>query len=357
MLPDNIRISYVPYRLRFKEPGGTSRGILTEKLTFFIRIANADDPSMVGYGEVPFFPGLSKELPEELEAALRSFIAVSSPAGLRSLSPPSSLVFGLEQACSSFGLQGKGLVFPSPFTEGRSGIEINGLIWMGSPDVMRRRVEEKLEQGFRCIKIKIGAIDWEEELNLIRFVRRQGGPALSIRVDANGAFSPADCLPRLNQLADLGVHSIEQPVRQGNLEAMKRLCAVSPVPIALDEELIGIPVGPERSRLLDFVRPQFLILKPALCFGFTGALDWIRRAAEMDIGWWITSALESSVGLDAIAQFTGSLGPSLPQGLGTGNLFTNNFASPLRLSSDRLSYTGSPVPYASELESLDWIGL
>lgn len=347
-----FKLSYCPYNLVFKEPGGTSRGVLKEKFTYFIRLRDMENPEATGYGEAPVFPGLSKESASDIEALLKS--SRSELIHIDNLTEISSLAMGLETALQDIHNGSKSIYFPSSFVEGKGYITINGLIWMGSFSKMRERIVEKLRMGFQCIKIKIGAISWADELDLIRFVRETGGNDLTIRVDANGGFSAKNCLPKLEQLSKLGVHSIEQPIPAGNLKEMKEICSKSPIPVALDEELIGLPVGHGRSELLDYVKPQFVILKPALCFGFRGAADWIERAEKSGIGWWITSALESSVGLDAITQFTARLSPAIPQGLGTGSLFTNNFHSPLRLEGERLRFEGPSGAYRKELERLPW---
>lgn len=353
--PLAIKISWYPYRLVFKEPGGTSRGILKEKLTYFIRIADADNPSKVGYGEVAVFPGLSRETLEDVETALKKLVKRNTFEEAEIIAGSiSSVSFGMEQAKASLLGSDTGILFPSSFTEGKNEIIINGLVWMGDFETMVNRAFEKLEAGFSCIKIKIGAINWEDELHLIKMVREKGGPDITIRLDANGAFEPSVCLARLEALAPFNIHSIEQPLRQGLLNEMAEICSRSPIPIALDEELIGLPPGDGRSRLLECINPQYLVLKPALCFGFSGAEDWIRRAVDLNIGWWITSALESSVGLNAIAQFVGTLQHVLPQGLGTGCLFTNNFPSPLYLNGERMLYKGPSEIYYSQLSLLPW---
>lgn len=352
----DLKLEYLPYHLKFREPAGTSRGILIEKLTYLIRISQREHPECVGYGEVPVFPGLSAESPEEVLLRLKTIAATGLSLEDTIKEEMSSVQMGLETALLNLKNGGGALVFDSPFTNnpGRNGIEINGLIWMGNFNKMRERVDEKLSRGFRCIKIKIGAIDREEELELIRYVRDKGGSTLSIRLDANGAFTPEESISRLEELAHYGIHSIEQPIRPGNPEEMRKICRDSPIPVALDEELIGLSIGPERDELLDFIKPQYIILKPALCFGFTGARDWITRAGERGMGWWITSALESSVGLNAIAQFTATLQPKLPQGLGTGNLFINNLPSTLSLKGDRLHFSGEGDCMMEALSHLPW---
>ncbi|MCH5217151.1 MAG: o-succinylbenzoate synthase [Muribaculaceae bacterium] len=350
-----MRFAYAPYRLVFKQPAGTSRGVLHEKATYFVRISEADNPAHAGYGEVPFFEGLSSESETELIACLQRLLSCTT---LEELQYPgntvSSLTFGLEQALAQY-QRPDSLIFPSSFTEGMRQIRINGLIWMGNREEMRQRIIEKLAAGFHCIKVKIGAIDWQSELSLLNLLRCEGGEGLTIRVDANGGFDESNCMSRLEDLAALGVHSIEQPVRAGQTRLMAEICRESPVPVALDEELIGILPGERRAELLSAIKPQYIILKPALCYGFSGALDWIARAGQLGIGYWITSALESSVGLTAIAEFTGTLGLEGPQGLGTGSLYTNNFASPLSLDGECLTYSGPADIYYNDLKKLPWI--
>ena len=350
-----MRLAYCPYTLHFREEAGTSRGIHTEKPTFLLKLWDETDPAIAGYGEAAVFPGLSPEANESYEwkiAELMANIALGKPTDL---SRHSSLQFGLEQAILDLSNGGRGIYFPSPFTEGKSEIVINGLVWMGNAKQMTRRLEEKISLGFECIKIKVGAIGWDDELNLIKKIRQiADGDRITIRVDANGGFDMDSCMVRLKQLADLGVHSIEQPLPARNHELMKFLCEISPLPIALDEDLIGIPTSRERRELLEFVRPHYIVLKPALCGGFSGAREWMATADNLGIGYWITSALESSVGLDAIAQFTATLGLSVPQGLGTGNLYTDNFLSPLHLEADRLRFTGPSDAFRRQLEQLPW---
>lgn len=355
MFPSSVRVAFARYRLIFKFPAGTSRGVLREKLTFFLRVDDASDPANRTYGEVPFFEGLSAESLREVEKALHTLIKIESFEDLQRPTGISSLDFGLEQVVRSFQSSSPGILFHSPFSEGRKSISINGLIWMGEYDTMKKRLEEKIRDGFECIKIKIGAISWDDELRLLRFVRDKMGSEVSIRVDANGAFSAANVMRRLEDLAPFGIHSIEQPVRHGNAELMRKVCADSPVPVALDEELIGIPISDDRSGLLEFIRPHYIVLKPSLCFGFGGASDWMDRADKLGIGHWITSALESSVGLNALAQFTGTLNPQMSQGLGTGALYTNNFPSPLRLEGSRLNFVGPAEVYYPALDGLNWI--
>lgn len=350
-----MRLAYAPYILKFRQPAGTSRGVLTEKPTFFIKVYDESDPSKFGIGECSVFPGLSPEADGNYGYKLMELFANMALGRDTDLSRHSSIVFGLEQALRDFAGGCRHLYFPSDFTNGNSTIEINGLIWMGDFDEMISRIDDKVKQGFRCLKLKIGAIDWKREVDMIEYIRKKySDSSLEIRVDANGGFSMDNALPRLKRLADLGVHSIEQPIPAGISELMAFLCQVSPLPIALDESLIGIYGEEVKRALLDEVNPAYVILKPSLCGGFSGAEEWIKLAEDRGIGWWVTSALESNVGLNALAQWTATLGNKLPQGLGTGALYTNNFECPLRLVSDRLGYD-SCVGVADEIYSkLDW---
>ena len=334
-----LKASYQKYLLHFKEPAGTSRGILTDKETYFIRVWDDACPDVVGLGECALFRGLSAEDVPEYEEKLKEVcreVAFVRPDDLRNWS---SIRFGLEMALQDLAHGGRGIYFPSSFTEGRQFVEINGLIWMGDRATMLRRIDQKLEAGFRCIKLKIGAIDFEAELSLLRYIRQHfSASEVELRVDANGAFAPGEAMGKLDALARFDLHSIEQPIRQGQWEEMSRLCRNAPFPIALDEELIGVDDFSCKRQLLDAIRPQYIVLKPALCGGFGGAEEWIRLAREAGIGWWVTSALESNVGLNALAQWVATLGVSMPQGLGTGQLFTNNSVSPLRQQGEKLSY-------------------
>lgn len=350
-----MRLAYCPYTLKFIHPAGTSRGVLLEKPTCLLRLWDENQPDIAGYGEAAVFPGLSPEANESFEYKVVELLANVALGKPTDLSRYSSLQFGLEQAILDLSNGAKGIYYPGDFSAGLSAITINGLIWMGDREEMHRRLLEKIAQGFRCIKIKVGAIDWNDELDLIRYIRSlPEGDGITVRVDANGGFGMDDALPRLKQLADLGVHSIEQPIPAGNHDLMRFLCEVSPLPIALDEDLIGICNDEDRRRLLDYVKPRYIILKPALCGGFSGADRWIALAEERGIGWWVTSALESNLGLDAIAQYTAARKVTMPQGLGTGALYTNNFSSPLLLEGDLLRRPGSAEEMRRQLAALPW---
>lgn len=350
-----MRLAYAPYILKFKQPSGTSRGILTEKPTFYIKVFEEDEPTKFGIGECSVFPGLSPEADGNYGYKLIELLANIALDKETDLSRHSSIVFGLEQALRDFAGGCRHVYFPSEFTRGEGSIEINGLVWMGNFDEMIDRIDSKVNQGFHCVKLKIGAIDWKKELEMLEYVRKKySDSSLQIRVDANGAFSMDNVLPRLKCLADLGVHSIEQPIPAGFPELMAFLCQVSPVKIALDESLIGVYGKTAKETLLDEVNPAYIILKPSLCGGFSGAEEWIRLAEKRGIGWWVTSALESNVGLNALAQWTATLKTSMPQGLGTGGLFTNNFDCPLRLDSDRLHYDSDVIIDDKVYSTLDW---
>jgi L-alanine-DL-glutamate epimerase-like enolase superfamily enzyme len=230
-------------------------------------------------------------------------------------------------------------LFPSVFTQNAKSISINGLVWMGDEGYMKEQIEAKIAAGFKCIKLKIGALDFKKELGLLHFIRQNfSEEAIEIRVDANGAFSSNEALSKLNQLAGFKLHSIEQPIQKNNTDMMSVLCKSTPIPIALDEELIGVFTSQKKEALLQKVMPQYIILKPSFIGGFRGTLEWIALADKYKIGWWITSALESNIGLNAIAQFTYLQNNPMPQGLGTGGLYTNNFEGPLTVSEGQLWY-------------------
>lgn len=350
-----MRLAFAPYLLKFNFPGGTSRGVMTEKPTFLLKIYDEKEPELYGLGETGVFPGLSPEADGRYVYKLMELLANIAIGRPTDLSRHPSIQCGLEQAIRDFSCGCQGIYFPSPFTRGEETIEINGLIWMGDPELMRERIAEKLSQGFRCLKLKIGAIGWEEETAIIRDLRTTHTPEeLTIRVDANGAFTADNVMEKLATLADLAVESIEQPVKAGNPELMAKICRESPIPVALDEELIGKFTEEEKRQTLDDIKPQFIILKPSLIGGFSGAGEWISLAEERGIGWWVTSALESNVGLDAISQWTATLGVTRPQGLGTGGVFSNNFTSPVFLSGDRLGYHAGERMGREQFAGLHW---
>jgi o-succinylbenzoate synthase len=320
------------YNLNFKRPSGTSRGILTKKETWFLIL---EKEGRYGIGECGMFKGLSYDDVPEFEQKL---IWVCNEIGkgkdilwaeLRSYP---SIQFGLEQAFLSLNSRDPFELFPSGFTRKQARIPINGLIWMGDQGYMLEQIQQKLEAGFNCIKMKIGAIDFHSEISLLKTIRKNySKEQVELRVDANGAFHPTEALDKLHVLAAFDLHSIEQPIMQGNLKEMASLCKTTPLPIALDEELIGVTTVTKKEELLLTIRPQYIILKPTLVGGFKGSAEWIEIAEKLGIGWWVTSALESNIGLNAIAQWTFTLESSMPQGLGTGGLFTNNIECPLHV--------------------------
>ncbi|WP_165730321.1 o-succinylbenzoate synthase [Polaribacter sp. 20A6] len=334
-----IHATHKKYTLNFKNPSGTSRGILRTKETWFIIL---EEKGKTGIGETGLFRGLSIDdvvnYEEKLIWACRN-INKGLSFLLNELREFPSIQFGLEQAFLSLKSEDQFTLFPSEFTKGNEAIAINGLIWMGEKAFMKKQIKEKLETGFSCIKMKIGAIDFEAEIALLKSIRKEfSSEEIELRVDANGAFNPKNALEKLKRLSELEIHSIEQPLKQGQVQEMAALCANTPLPIALDEELIGIFSSEDKKQVLQTIQPQFIILKPSLIGGFAGSLKWIKCAEAINTDWWITSALESNIGLNAIAQFTHTLKSNLPQGLGTGGLFTNNFTSPLEVKNGALHY-------------------
>ena len=338
-----VKASWCPYTLDFTFEARTSRGSMRRKKTYFLRLEDAD--GRVAYGEVPLFEGLSAEDTPDFETVLAG--ACAAPEATLASPPNSSVAFGFESAFAVL----RDSVPPTPWLRGDEGIAINGLIWMGDKRLMARRIAEKLDQGFRILKLKIGGIAFGDELDLLAHVRRHFDAAdLEIRLDANGSFTPADALPRLHRLAPLGIHSLEQPVRAGMPEVMADICRRSPVPVALDEELIGCRSLAEKKALVDAIAPHYLVLKPALCGGFRAAAEY---AAIVGPGrWWATSALESNVGLAAVGAWVAQYGPAMPQGLGTGMLYANNIASPLSLRGAALWY--NPALPWQPLENMPW---
>jgi len=350
-----MRFAYTPYTLQFKQPAITSRATMREKLTYLVKVWDERYPEIFGIGEAPLFKGLSCDDVPGYEYKMVETLANVALGRATDLTDFPSIQFGLEQALLDLGSGGRGIYFPSKFTEGESTIEINGLVWMGNIGEMTRRLEEKISAGFKCVKLKIGALEWNDERKLIESIRKKFSPdELEIRVDANGGFSMEEVFPVLKQLADLHVHSIEQPIPAGNHELMAFVVKMSPIPVALDEELIGLNKTQDKIQMMETIHPHYIILKPALCGGFSGAAEWIDIATSMGIGWWVTSALESNIGLDALAQWTATLSPTIPQGLGTGALYTNNFSSPLHLNGDRLSYNPYERTSREVFNNLNW---
>ena len=331
--------SYTKYDLKFVRPGGTSRGVLSKKETWFITLQDGDK---YGIGETGLFRGLSFDDVSDYENKLQwvcNNISLGFDVLYSKLIDYPSIRFGLETAFTSFNASNSFELFSSRFTKGLSNIPINGLIWMGEKPFMISQIKEKIEAGFSCIKLKIGALDFQSELEILKYIRSEFSASdIEIRVDANGAFSSDYALNRLGQLSKYDLHSIEQPIKQGQFDDMAKLCEQTPLPIALDEELIGVLDYSSKETLIAHIQPQYIILKPSLVGGFKSCNEWVNLAEEQNVGWWVTSALESNIGLNAIAQFTFNLNSKLPQGLGTGGLFSNNFQSPLEVNQGYLCY-------------------
>lgn len=306
------------------------------KDTFILRVHDSEVPEVTGLGECALFKGLSAEDTPSYTAHLENFCSNQSADTLPEIS---SIRFGYETAMLSLNARGSSRLIESAFTTQSSPIQINGLIWMGTKQEMCARIAEKLDAGFRCVKLKIGGINFDDEAELLANIRREfPSGSIELRLDANGAFTPQNALDRLNRLSEFDIHSIEQPIKSGQWEEMARLCRLSPIPIALDEELIGFHSDDFKTRLLDTISPACIILKPSLCGGFKESDRWIELAENRNIGWWATSALESNIGLNAIAQWVARYNPTMPQGLGTGALYTNNFPSPLQLEGDNMYF-------------------
>jgi o-succinylbenzoate synthase len=334
-----LSASFEAFILDFKRPSGTSRGILTQKKGWKLKLANPD--GIVGLGECSVIPGLSPDYISDEKYELKLNEVCQNPVRFIEnkdlLLDFPSILFGLESAYLDLINGGKQIYFESA-NKGFS-IPINGLIWMGDPIYMQDQIEEKLDTGFSCIKLKVGAIDFKQELKLLEGIRsRYDASKIVLRVDANGAFTKQDAFWKLDELSKLDLHSIEQPIKAGSWNDMRDLCEKTPLPIALDEELIGINKLEQKIDLLETIQPQFIILKPSLHGGFSGTSKWIELAEARQIPWWITSALESNIGLNAIAQFTATYNPSLPQGLGTGGLYERNFDAPLKIEKGNLYY-------------------
>lgn len=318
-----LRATFQKQTFQFKRPSGTSRGVLTEKHAWFLEIYNDSQPEIKGIGECSIIPGLSPDF-ESFEAYERQLEIVCNDLNTDLTDWP-SIKFGLETALLDLKTGGKQQFFENSFSRGEQQIPINGLIWMGDEGFMREQIEEKLASGFTTIKMKIGAIDFATEISLLASIRKHyDAQQITLRVDANGAFTPEKALNYLQQLSEFDLHSIEQPIHQKQWSEMKQLCLETPVPIALDEELIGVNQTNEKIELLETIAPQFIILKPSLHGGISGTKEWISLAEERNIPWWMTSALESNIGLNAICQLTGEYNNPLPQGLGTGSLYVNN---------------------------------
>lgn len=339
------KITITSKLLHFLQPAGTSRGVYNTRLSFYLKLTSDEQPDVVGVGECATLPDLSCDAmpPNDYERKLRTFCDEYERTGVidyEAMRPYPSMLFGLETAVAQFNAKGSLNFFDTSFGRGEEGIPINGLVWMGTFEEMFERLEAKLKAGFRCVKLKIGAIDFDREVQLIRHIRSTfSRKDVELRVDANGGFTPEEALSRMEALVQYDIHSIEQPIKQHQWTEMARLCAATPLPIGLDEELIGVNERQKKIELLDTIRPQYIVLKPSLHGGMAGTEEWIQLARERNIGSWITSALESNVGLNAIAQLTASIyGTNIrhAQGLGTGQLFADNIEMPLKVIGDKL---------------------
>ncbi|GAB2774137.1 o-succinylbenzoate synthase [Rhabdobacter roseus] len=365
-----LKIEYQPYTLHFTFEAGTSRGVLTQKTSWLLRITDEEQPGIQGLGECGPLSGLSVDAIPDFELQLvavcqlfNSFdlevFPFNLPIILQQVIPAHlpSVRFGVEMALLDFMNGGHKVPYPNAFSKGEKPLPINGLIWMGSPDFMTGQIEQKLAEGYTTLKLKIGALDFEAECTLLESLRkRYSASQLTLRLDANGAFDPDEAPQKLERLAQYELHSIEQPIQAGQTDRLAKLVQSTPVPIALDEELIGKFDYMEKFNLLKKVHAPYIILKPTLLGGFQHCLEWIEIAQRLSIGWWITSALESNLGLNAIAQFTAQQDPQLPQGLGTGQLYENNFASPLHTAQGYLHYAPAVAWDLSALEST-WISV
>ncbi|TDQ19697.1 o-succinylbenzoate synthase [Algoriphagus boseongensis] len=347
-----LQFSFIKRTLQFRFDAGTSRGVLKTRDVYWIKVQDPKNPEVIGWGEAAPLVKLSPDYREDFEEILAQSLAKLSQESwemeensllekvksLVSFDLP-SLRFGVEMALLDYFNGGKKRFFSNPFFDKNQPIPINGLIWMGDRSFMLEQIDQKLNEGFDCIKMKIGAIDFEQELELLGYIReRYSKKQIVLRVDANGAFSPENVMEKLSRLAQLDIHSIEQPIPAGDWKAMHELCKKTPLPIALDEELIGVQ---KKSELLDTIQPQHIILKPTLLGGFLETKEWIRLAEERNIGWWMTSALESNIGLNAISQLASSFNTQIPQGLGTGKLYHNNLDSPLEIKSGKIHYNAA----------------
>ena len=326
---------------------------MTYKDTYFLKIWDDSNPDIYGLGECALFHGLSAEDNSDYENTLQQLCINIRNDHYTDLTNFSSIRFGLETALLDLKNGGHRIIYQTKWVNGSCEIPINGLIWMGNKDIMLQRIKEKILNGFRCIKLKIGGIEFDQELELLKYLRNQfSAEILELRLDANGAFSSDNAMERLHQLAAYDIHSIEQPIKPKQWDALSHLSRHSPIPIALDEELIGLNNADEQAKMLDTILPQYIILKPALCGGFTGAENWIRLAQQRNINWWATSALESNIGLNAIAQWISTTNSTIPQGLGTGALYTNNITAPIIQERDVIKFDPQKK---WEIPQLNWL--
>ncbi len=342
-----MKIDVLKYKLDFKFRAETSRGALISKDTYFIKLSDEHNPGIYGLGECGPLPGLSPDFEGDLndvfnhcKASFQGLEALGTEQ-LKALIPGNypAVLFGLETALMDLNNRGERIIYNNQFINGHISIPINGLVWMGKKEEMLKRINQKLEEGYNCLKIKIGAINFKDEVDLIRQIRENFSKEdITIRLDANGAFSQKGAIIYLDKLEKYDIHSIEQPIAAGDWKAMHEVCKFTPIPIALDEELLGLHDVEYKMNLLDEINPQYIIIKPTLVGGLRESEEWIQLASQRAIGWWITSALESNIGLNAIAQFTANQKLEMQQGLGTGQLYTNNISSPLKIENSKLIY-------------------
>lgn len=345
-----MKLDIQKYHLDFRFEAGTSRGVMTSRDTYFLKLYHPENPEFFGIGECGPLNGLSPDLNGDLLSAMAHCITTVSSVDQLNVSQLESIIpnefpalqFALETAILDFNKGGSRILFDNKFCKSHLSIPINGLVWMGDKELMMQRLISKIDEGFQCIKIKIGGIHFEEELALLGYIRSHYTESeITIRLDANGAFKPQEALKKLDQLSKFNIHSIEQPIMAGDWESMRKICNESPIPIALDEELIGISGGELKMQLLETIKPNYIILKPTLLGGLDQSKEWIALASELGIRWWVTSALESNIGLNAIAQFVSDYPLDLPQGLGTGQLYHNNIGSPLEMDHGYLRYNAN----------------
>ena len=345
-----LHLGYSRRILRFNFPARTSRGALAEHTAWYLHLTHTDNPAIIGLGEAAPLAGLSPDhgpgfagavalLCERVNAARLDSLALAAVPALVGPGWP-ALAFALETAVLDLANGGRRQLYANAFSQGKAALPINGLVWMGDAGFMREQIQQKLAAGYACLKLKIGSLDFATELNILAEIRAVAGPErLTLRVDANGAFAPAEAPRQLAQLAEFGLHSIEQPLAAGQAVALAALCRTTPVPIALDEELIGVTDPARQAALLDEIRPAYIVLKPTLLGGHAATRHWIALAEARGLGWWLTSALESNVGLNAVAQLTGEYDVrGFPQGLGTGQLYHNNVEAPLQVGGGELRY-------------------
>jgi len=347
-----LQLSYQKYTLDFKFNAGTSRGILKQKDTYVLKITEGGELS--GYGEAGPLKGLSiddrEDIPDKLDQLVEELTEIRLPQTVEDIymlaeekagADFPSIRFALETAMIDLLNGGERMIFDNDFYRAEQKIPINGLVWMGHMEDMLLQITNKVDQGFDCIKMKVGSLDFDKECDILQYIRRKYfKKKILLRVDANGAFSEEEAMSKLSRMSDFNLHSIEQPIKPGNHLAMAKLCEESPIPIALDEELIGVFNKSEKKDLLEKINPPYIILKPTLLGGIAATMEWIELAKKMNIGWWMTSALESNIGLNAISQLAAELKVTSHQGLGTGQLYHNNFPSPLKIADGHIQYEG-----------------